>query len=652
MRGLCAGLVVLVGCGAGHQETNVHSPVAVPAPVASEAVMRPGPRGPQPTYREPDRKARLEAIRGKLDAAFDKAMAGQKVPGAVVGIVVGGELVYSRAAGVANVETKAPVDVDTLFGIASITKTFTAEAVLKLRDEGKLGLDDPASRYVPELGAVALPTNDATPITLRHLLTHSAGLPRDAAYDEWADTREISEADMREAIPKLVMIGPPGVESSYSNVGFSLLGLVIGKASGMRYRDYVARELLAPLGMTAAIWSDQSARNPKAATGYRLKKDALEPASFYHHGASEADGGLVVSMRDMARYAAFQLTAYPPRDAQDTGPLRRASLREAHRTTVHTGLRVDQGEYGVDASASGIGLAWHTYEDCDNDAVAWHSGLISGFSSSIHLFPASGVALLLEANLASTNRGAFSIPMRHLLLEGGVLEPRKLQPDAAVERAATAALKLYEKMNQDSYEATFATSFRQAITPDAFDKVSEGLRPLHGACKLGELRSSDSPRHAVYRYACERGAIESTVGLDSDGKIESYFVRSSGAHSPALDAPAKALLDAPLAMATLLPVKVTARTVKTPAATVAGEPGYATPAARDLIAEEMRKLRSAHGKCSLGEARVSGPTQQHYALSCERGGDVDIAFTFDDKKAWVSVEVSPLASSRKCPRKL
>ena len=146
------------------------------------------------------------------------------VPGAAWGIVVDGELAHAGATGLRDVAAKAPVDADTVFRIASMTKSFTAMSILKLRDEGKLSLDDPAERYVPEMKGLAYPTTDSPRITIRHLLSHSTGFPED---NPWGDqpARAISEDQLsrmlRGGIP---FSNAPGIAYEYSNYGFAILG--------------------------------------------------------------------------------------------------------------------------------------------------------------------------------------------------------------------------------------------------------------------------------------------------------------------------------------------------------------------------------------------------------------------------------------------
>ncbi len=148
---------------------------------------------PAPQSADPSRREKLATAFDDIDRLFTEFARSGHVPGAAWGIVIDGELAHSGAFGVRDVKTDAPVDANTVFRIASMTKSFTAMAILKLRDAGKLSLDDPAERYVKELRGLRYPSSDSPLITIRHLLTHSEGFPED---NPWGD-QQLSETDQR-----------------------------------------------------------------------------------------------------------------------------------------------------------------------------------------------------------------------------------------------------------------------------------------------------------------------------------------------------------------------------------------------------------------------------------------------------------------------
>ena len=282
---------------------------------------------PVPQFSDPSRVSRLtDAARGAA-AQLDEARTTLHAPGLSWGVVVDGAVVAAGGSGVAQIGDTTPVNEDTVFRIASMTKSFTALAILALRDEGKLSLDEPAGKYLPELAAMPLPTRDAPAITIRHLLTHSAGFPED---NPWGD-RQLAQP--RDTLTSWVRAGlpfstSPGTAFEYSNYGFALLGQIVARVSGMPYRDFVSTRILRPLGMSSTYWDPADVPPGRRAHGYRWNGTSWEEEIPLADGSFGAMGGLMTSGRDLGRYIAFMLSAWPPRDDEDRGPVKRSSVRE------------------------------------------------------------------------------------------------------------------------------------------------------------------------------------------------------------------------------------------------------------------------------------------------------------------------------------
>ena len=231
--------------------------------LVSAAGARAGEDVPAARFADPARREKLVRASPVIEAKLAEEMRELRLPGLAYGVIVDGELVLVGGLGHRDIGTKAPVDADTVFRIASMTKSFIALAVLKLRDEGKLALDDPVARHVPELAALPPPTEDSAPVTIRQLLSHTAGFPEDNPWgDRQLDTSEEELSTwLRQGLP---FSTAPGTAFEYSNYGFAILGRVVSRASGMRYQDYVDREILKPLGMTSTFWNPR--RSPASAS--------------------------------------------------------------------------------------------------------------------------------------------------------------------------------------------------------------------------------------------------------------------------------------------------------------------------------------------------------------------------------------------------
>jgi CubicO group peptidase (beta-lactamase class C family) len=286
---------------------------------------------PPARFTDPRRVQKLESALPETDQIFRRFAADKKIPGMVWGVVIDGRLAHVASEGVRDRAADAPVNASTVFRIASMTKSFTALAILKLRDEGKLSLEDPVSRWIPEFARMELPTRDTAPLRIRQLLSHSAGFPED---NPWGDQQlAASDAD----VTKWLKLGipfstPPDTRYEYSNYAFGLLGRVVSKASGMPYDKYVQREILEKLHIDGSTFEYSSVPAADRAVGYRRQPDGayLEEAPL-PHGAFGSMGGLLTTAADLGKYVAFQLSAWPPRDDAEAGPVRRSSVREMNR---------------------------------------------------------------------------------------------------------------------------------------------------------------------------------------------------------------------------------------------------------------------------------------------------------------------------------
>ena len=278
---------------------------------------------------------------GNIDDLARSYVDDGKAPGLAYGVVAGTRLVHVGGFGETRRDGGVP-DQHSVFRIASMTKSFTAMSVLELRDEGKLSLDDPVEKYVPELASLKYPTTDSPKITVRHLLSHSEGFPED---NPWGD-QQLSIGDdqlsqmLRGGIP---FSNAPGVAYEYSNYGFMILGRIVGRVSGVPYADYVAANILRPLGMMSTTLEPSSVPADRLAHGYRWEDNQWKEERQLPHGAGGAMGGMLTSINDLSKYVSAHLSAWPPHDGPETAPIRRASLREMQQMWRPAGVTVTRG---------------------------------------------------------------------------------------------------------------------------------------------------------------------------------------------------------------------------------------------------------------------------------------------------------------------
>jgi CubicO group peptidase (beta-lactamase class C family) len=292
--------------------------------------------------------------------------------GAVAGVVHGAELAWSGAAGFADAAAGRRASVEDLFRIASITKTFTGTAIMQLRDAGALDLDDPAVRYLPELGLSAS-QDGISGVTIRRLLSHESGLvsqPPGTDFMAAEPTYEgLPERTLARAAEIFTAI-PPHRQPKYSNLGYQLLGEIVQRVSQTPYPQYIARHILEPLGLTSTGFDPlDHALAGRCATGYsgRTFTDELSPAPSMP--PIWAEGGLWSCVGDLGRWLAFQLSAYADEPGR-SAVLAASTLKEMHKPRY---LGDEEWSYA-------IGITWMAER---KDGVTWiqHSGGLPGFTS-------------------------------------------------------------------------------------------------------------------------------------------------------------------------------------------------------------------------------------------------------------------------------
>jgi CubicO group peptidase (beta-lactamase class C family) len=636
-------LSVLTSCAASPPAARVPTPAPQPrapagavgsptAPPASSPRFA-DPSLPPPRFNDPQRKAKLLAVVPQLDAHFADYVASTLTPGLAVGLVVDGELVWSKGYGVRDVTTNGPVDADTIFRLASVTKSFTSAAILQLRDAGKLSLDDPAEKYVPELAGVVYPTRDSPRITIRDLLRHSAGLPHDAPLrDDVANPA--SDAEMLASLQGVTLDFPPGSGWSYSNLGYQLAAIIVTRVSGTSYADYLASRLFRPLGMTSTSFDPPPDR---LAAGYVRKGDGVEHPAMWKLGraARAASGGLFSSVRDLARYATLQLSAWPPRDDADTGPVLRGSLREAQdmakRARVWTPA---PGAVGPSSFAhpisEGYGFGWVVQKDCELGTVVWHDGsLPDGYLSQLFLLPLRGVALFAMANLIGPSAD-LNLAVReglNVLRASGALEEREPSPTPALLAGREAILSLLDRWDDAVEARAFEPAGKDEV--DDYRKGLERLRTEHGACHLVSTKVV-SAKELEWDLACDRRGQHWHMILG-----DTQRVRWSWAEGPPDPALAKAA------------ARLTALVQRW------DDTAYDALVAPMVNRAEMKarfaQAGAAHGSCKIDHGNAPGDKRRgHFVLACARGGPLELDAELDDKSGKLtSVTFGP--PGRWCP---
>jgi CubicO group peptidase (beta-lactamase class C family) len=479
------------------------------AALAQQAISPPAPFG------DPDRRAKLATAFADIDRQLAEFATSVHAPGAAWGIVIDGELAHQGAMGVRDVPAKAPVDADTVFRIASMTKSFTAMSILKLRDAGQLSLDDPAERYVPELKNLRYPTTDSPRITVRHLLTHSEGFPED---NPWGD-QQLSESEaeltrmLRDGIP---FSNTPGVAYEYSNYGFAILGRIVSRVSGKPYDEYVTQNILQPLGMSSTTLHPSKVAPNRLAIGYRWEDERWKEEPALPHGSFGAMGGMLTSIRDLSRYVSAFLEAWPPRDGAETGPLRRASLREMQQPWRPSGMRVvlDKSTSATHLTSTSYGYGLSVTQTCQYRAVVAHSGGLPGYGSLMRWLPDYGVGIIAFGNITYTGwNNAVGAAIDRLDRTGG-LRPREVRPSAALVAARDAVSTLVVRWDDALAEKMAAENLFLDRSKDRRRKEIDDLRAKVGACSApSKFDVVENALRGQWTMSCERGALQVAITL-------------------------------------------------------------------------------------------------------------------------------------------
>jgi CubicO group peptidase (beta-lactamase class C family) len=484
----------------------------VPAQAGQAAT---GSKGQAARFADSERRPKLSTAFADVDALFSDFATQAHVPGAAWGIVIDGELAHSGSMGTRETASKAPVDADTVFRIASMTKSFTAMAILSLRDAGKLSLDEPAERYVPELTALTYPTSDSPRITIRHLLSHSAGFPED---NPWGDQQlRVSAVDMRRMIRGgIPFSNAPGLTYEYSNYGFAILGAIVARVSGRSYNDYVTANILRPLGMTSTTFEPAKVDAGRLAHGYRWQDERWSEEPLLADGAFGAMGGMLTSVRDLSRYVGALLNAWPPRDDPESGPIRRSSLREMQQMARFAGATSGRDASGAtQMTASGYGYGLRVFQTCTFRHAVAHGGGLPGFGSIMQWLPEYGVGIIAFGNLTYTGWARVTADALARLDKTGGLQPRVVQPSPSLVDAQRSVTHLIARWDDRLAASLAAENLFLDLSAERRKAQLEALREKYGACspEAGPFDVVENALRGQWIVGCERGKLRASITL-------------------------------------------------------------------------------------------------------------------------------------------
>jgi CubicO group peptidase (beta-lactamase class C family) len=442
----------------------------------------------------------------KIDDYFTAQIKRLHVPGASIAIVRDGNITKAQGYGFANLELRSPATKETVYEIGSISKQFTATAIMMLVEEGKVRLDDTITKYFPEAPQAW------RGITIEHLLTHTSGIQNHVAVPHWLDVFRtdlaFETAPSRDELLKMFFKLPlefqPGETWAYDNTGYYLLGIIIEKASGKSYWQFLDERIFKPLGMNATRSTDPQPIVRNRASGYEWKKDHFENRPVLLPTIAFSAGSLLSTVEDMAKWDAALYTE--------------KLLKKSSLDQMWTARATNDG---TDAPFN-YGFGWFI-ENYHGHRLIQHSGGTPGFSSVIYRFLNDKLTIIILTNHADRILDQLAIDL------AGICLPALKRPDANPDPdpKTTATLKeVVSGLLKEKYETASFTPAMGIFLRTATGKAFWKWFADHGA--LGDFIFSDRKERVngyVLRYKVSLGGnwYWFSVTMTNDGKIAQIY---------------------------------------------------------------------------------------------------------------------------------
>ena len=432
-----------------------------------------------------------------FSAWLEGQIAYRGLPGIVVGVVADQQLVWAQGFGYADVAAKRPMTPATKFRMASHSKLFTATAIMQLREQGKVRLDDPVSKYLPWFQLKPAGEDDG-PVTIEQLLNHSSGLPREAGA-HWTTLEFPTAEEVRKLFAERQAAFAPQVRWKYSNLAYTIAGMVVEQVSGMTWADYVQRNIYDPLGMSASS-VDKNVEG--LAVGYtrRMPDGKREVYGFTDARGMGAATGITSTVEDMAKFVSAQFRAgkMGGRQILSTG-----SLREMHR------VRSVENDW---TSGTGIGFG---VSRVGGKTYVGHGGGYPGYTTqtTIHLDSKVGVIVLTNTNDSNPNDIARQLmsTVGEAVAKASAQKPKTVAWDPSWARFAG----LYRGKGGDS-QVVLLNQRLVIITPNGPNVDNPiTLEPLGGGRFRYVAPGGGGPVGEVVRFVEEGGRVVRMITGDS-----------------------------------------------------------------------------------------------------------------------------------------
>ncbi len=361
----------------------------------------------------------LRELIPEIEDLAEAKIAQYRIPGLALGIVRDQELAWFGGFGSADLDSDRKPDEHTIARVASVTKTFTTAAIMQLRDEGKLGLDDPLVQHVPEFAEVRARCGTVEGVTIRRLLTHRSGLVTESPTHGWGALRFPSREEVLEKLPETEVVIPQDSGWKYSNLGFGLLGEVVYRLSGQPYTEYVHERIIEPLGLTSTVFDLTDELRPHFFVGYNPTpyQDRPKRAPYAHLDGIAAAGQLHSTVSDLAKWVSFQFRT-DGGDREGVQVLSGSTLAEIQRP-----------QYVEPDWSAGQCLGWRATR-VEDHVYHNHGGGIHGFGTGVWFNAPSRTGAVLLINMWPPHGGLELVQevLEMILEEDEAAAPQSEQP--------------------------------------------------------------------------------------------------------------------------------------------------------------------------------------------------------------------------------
>jgi D-alanyl-D-alanine carboxypeptidase len=455
---------------------------------------------------EPDRAApTAHTDLRSIDEYIQNAMRKHHVPGTSVAVVRRGEVVLAKGYGQANVELSVPATEDTVYQLASVTKTFTATAIMLLVQEGKLTLDDKVTKHLSDL------PNAWDPVTVRHLLNHTSGIKSYTSVKNFFKTvrKDYAQREILGLVAKEPLEFAPGEKWNYSNSGYFLLGMLIEKVTGKTYGEFLDERIFRPLRMTHTRINDLHAIIPNRAQGYTWNGKELRNGEYTSPSQPFSAGMLVSSVSDMLKWDA----------ALDSESLITKTILERMWTTTPLG----KGE------PAGYGFGWQVGKVNGHRRVS-HGGGIPGFSTDISRFVDDKLTVIVLANSDQGNAGILAQGLARRIQPNLAKAPEAPIADTDPKTSERLKNAFLQGMKGEADPNLFTEDARKELVPKIRQAGKDGQFSAFGALKTFALLARKETEAGIqlrYRAAFENETAEATFAIDKNGKIAGLQLRPS-----------------------------------------------------------------------------------------------------------------------------